>query len=90
MPVTNTQQARIELSRAQYKTLAELLEELAAKLSGPPMLWLEETNLDSVVWIGSNRGSYLIAHDGSLHTLGYASENSSTRRPRRTAAKKSK
>lgn len=66
MPVTRTEQARIELSKAQCKALMELFEKVMA-----PMVALEETNIPNVIAVKTNRGFTLIHHDGTMHKLGH-------------------
>jgi hypothetical protein len=64
MPVTRTEQARIELSRAQCKTLAELF---GSNISA--MVAIEETNMPGTLAVQTNRGFTLINEDGTKFDL---------------------
>jgi hypothetical protein len=66
MPITNTQQARIDLSRAQYKAIADIW-----RSTQQVSVSLEETNIPNTVALLSKNGEIkLIHHNGEVHILG--------------------
>lgn len=67
MPVTNTQQARIILSQKQLIALKQLLN---MQITLPPMLAIEETNIENTVVMISKNGQTLLHHGGECHNLG--------------------
>lgn len=64
MPITKTEQARIDLSKAQYKALVDMWK--GTQISS---MSLEETNLPNVVALISPKGITLIHHDGEVSHL---------------------
>ena len=73
MPVTKTQQARIELTEQQYISLAVLFDVALKETMSPPMIAIEETNIPGVIAISSKHGMTLMERDGTyrhLSTLG--------------------
>jgi hypothetical protein len=66
MPITKTEQARIDLSRAQYKALVDIW-----RTTQEVSMSLEETNLPNTVALLSKNGEIkLIHHNGEVHRLG--------------------
>jgi hypothetical protein len=61
MPVTNTSQARVELTRAQFEQAAEMMQG-----NSSPMIAFEETNLDGVVAVQNSRHTALVTHNGDV------------------------
>jgi hypothetical protein len=49
VPIVNTSQARIELSRKQVESIIEVYAETS---DSTPMFWIEETNIPSAVAVG--------------------------------------
>lgn len=68
MPVTNTQQARIDMSRKQAEAVVDLISEARAA----PMFSLEETNIAGCIAFITKANTVLVHHDGSTHNLGAA------------------
>jgi hypothetical protein len=73
MPVTNTQQARIEMSKAQAKAIGEICaKSMSTKLA------IEETNLDGVLAVQTNGGMRLVHRNGEVYKLGGAAQAART------------
>jgi hypothetical protein len=73
MPVTNTSQARIELSMKQAGAIVELLVQFDEEDRTLAGLAIEETNLASTVAVMTAEAKnriFLIAWDGDTHEIG--------------------
>jgi hypothetical protein len=70
MPVTNSKQARIELTDQQYITLSVLFDVAAQQKLSPSSVYIEETNLPGVIAVGSQFGFALVHPDGTYHHVG--------------------
>jgi hypothetical protein len=77
MPVNNFQQARIDLSKAQARAIAELFKNTMSTAT----ISLEETNVPNCVAVIKQNSVTLVHHGGEVHKIG-----ASTTRPQ--AAKK--
>lgn len=82
MPVTNTQQARIEMSKAQAKAIGEICTK---NLSN--QVAIEETNLDNVLAVQTQSGMRLVHHNGEVYKLGGAAQKARTAQRRASRTK---
>lgn len=75
MPVNNFQQARIDMSRAQAKAVAELLKD--TRSAG---VALEETNIQGCIAV-LMPGVTLVHHGGEVHKIGASTIRAAAARP---------
>jgi hypothetical protein len=75
MPVVNTDQARVELTRAQFLGIVEHVREKFSRRDDlPEVIFIEETNLGSTLVVGGRDGvfrlpTFLAYGGGEIHEL---------------------
>jgi hypothetical protein len=75
MPVVNSNQARVELTRAQFLGIVEhVRERFSSRDDLPEVIFIEETNLGSTLVVGGRDGvfklpTFLAYSGGEIHEL---------------------